>query len=205
MATSAIRYEEAAERRTVEGWVCKTCRRWWADDEHMARWCCSTDQPCECGGRRSKHYTICDPCREKCEAERWEKRERRPYDGGFLYSETLSRYFDDADDAADYAAGEDISYEDMRLVLCDKQFPHEIDGDDFYVDDLPEDCALDDVAPDLAEAIGHVNDVVQQMRRDGKQLSWMASKIAVDVSTLPPLESPEAADAVDPVGGVTTG
>lgn len=204
MASAVIRYEEAAERRTVDGWVCKTCRRWWGSDEHMARWCCSTDQPCACGGRRTKTYTICDACREKKELEQWEKRERRPYDGGLLYSDAYSRYFDDADDAADWAASEGLTYEDMRLLLCDKEYPHEIDPEDCYADSLPEDCTLDDVAPDLAEAIGRVNEVVAQMRKDGKQLSWMPSKYAVDIATLPPLESAPAADAVDPPVGDTT-
>lgn len=186
---TVIRYEEAAERRTVEGWVCNTCRRWWADDEHMARWCCSTDQPCACGGRRSKHSTVCDACREKREAERWEARERRPYDGGYLYSETLGRYFDDADDVADWLAGEDDhDYESLRLVLCDKVFACEIDGDDWFADDLPEDCTLDDVAADICEAIGAVNAVIAARRKDGRPLSWMASKYAVDVTTLPALE-----------------
>lgn len=184
---NVIRYEEAAERRTVEGWVCKACRRWWADDEHMARSCCSTDQPCECGGRRSKTYTICDACRSKRELERWERRERRPYDGGFLYSDSYSRYFDDADDAAEWAAGEGVSYEDMRLLLCDKVYAHEIDGDDLFTDQLPEDCSLVDVADDIAEAIAAVNEIIRQRRRDGKQLSWMPSKYAVDIATLPPL------------------
>jgi hypothetical protein len=201
MAPDAIRYEDAAERRTVEGWVCKKCRRWWADDEHMARWCCSSDQPCACGARRSKNYTICDGCREKKELERWEQRERRPYDGRLLYSDTLSRYFDDAEDVADWLAGEDEgghTYESLRLLLCDKQYAREIDGDDFFTDDLPEDCTLDDVASDIAEAIGAVNDVIAQRRKDGRQISWFPSKYAVDISTLPALESPPALDAVDP-------
>ena len=133
-----IRYEDAAERRTVEGWVCKACRRWWGEDEHMARWCCSTDQPCACGNRRTKHYTVCDSCREKAELERWLKKERRPYDGGFLYSDALSRYFDDADD----------------------------------------------VAADIAEAIGAVNDIIAQRRKDGRQISWFPSKYAVDLDSL---------------------
>ena len=44
-------YEESAEVVTVTGWSCKTCKRWWADDEHMARWCCASDMACDCGKR----------------------------------------------------------------------------------------------------------------------------------------------------------
>lgn len=199
MATDVIRYEDAADRRDVTGWVCRTCRRWWGDDEHMARWCCSTDQPCPCGGRREKHYTVCAACRQRKEDERWFARERKPYDGGFLYSETLGRYFEDAEDVADWLSGEDENghtYDTLRLLLCDKEYAQEIDGDDHFRDQLPEDCTLDDVAADIAEAIDAVNAVIAQRRRDGKQLSWVASKCAADITTLPPLESPPAADAV---------
>jgi hypothetical protein len=203
-----IRYEDAAERRTVEGWTCKKCRRWWGDDEHMARWCCSTDQPCACGGRRDKTYTLCGACRQRKDDEKWFSRERRPYEGGYLYSESLSRYFDDADDVLDWLAGEDDDsqhrdYESLRLLLCEKEYAQEIDGDDHFADLLPEDCTLDDVAADIAEAIGAVNDVISKRRAEGRQVSWMSSKYAVDVATLPPLESPQSADAVDPQGGTT--
>jgi hypothetical protein len=182
-----IRYEEAAERRTVEGWVCKACRRFYGAEEHLARWCCSTDQPCPCGGRRSKHYTICDTCRTRKDDEKWLARERRPYDGGFLYSDTLSRYFDDADDVADWLASEDEdghTYESLRLLLCEKTYARIIEADDFFIDDLPEDCTLDDVAADIAEAIGAVNDLIAQRRKDGRQLSWLPSKYAVDCDSL---------------------
>lgn len=68
-----IRYEDAAEQRTITLWFCKQCNHGYRD-EHLARWCCSADQPCECGGRKGKHSNCCDVCRRKREDEREAKR-----------------------------------------------------------------------------------------------------------------------------------
>lgn len=65
-----IRYEDAAEQRTVTGWACKQCGRFWNQDEHMARYCCCTEGPCEeCGARRDRHNRLCEDCRKKKDAE----------------------------------------------------------------------------------------------------------------------------------------
>jgi hypothetical protein len=47
-----IFYESGADyHKNIEGWVCKTCRRYWGENEHMARYCCANDFPCKCGKR----------------------------------------------------------------------------------------------------------------------------------------------------------
>ena len=64
------RYEDQAEEITTTGFQCKTCKRFWGIDKHMASWCCSTSQPCECGGRKEKHWIKCQSCRTKDEQEK---------------------------------------------------------------------------------------------------------------------------------------
>ena len=80
MTTQAVPYEQAAEKVTdIEGWVCKKCRQFWAKDEHMARYCCAGDLPCEtngCDRRVKKHdFAYCKPCLTKRDLERYLKLE----------------------------------------------------------------------------------------------------------------------------------
>ncbi len=72
-----VKYEDAAVYVTnAKGWVCKTCRRYWAEEKHMAQWCCATDLPCDtkgCTNRRTKSFTVCKSCRVKSYNERKQK------------------------------------------------------------------------------------------------------------------------------------
>jgi hypothetical protein len=91
--------EDNADRCTVEGWVCKTCGRFWGDDERMARYCCATDFPCACGGRHGKGYTCCDDCRAKLDEERHQERLEKAteveYTGPFFVGDDLFFSVDD--------------------------------------------------------------------------------------------------------------
>lgn len=100
---------DVAERRTVTGWVCKTCNRFWGDDEHMARYCCCTSRSCGtegCAGRCEKHYTKCETCRELSGLERYLAREVVPWDGKCMIAlDSNDRYFSDAEEFLDYVVG----------------------------------------------------------------------------------------------------
>lgn len=139
----SIPYETNAERRTVEGWCCKTCGRFYGDDsgsERVAKYCCATDRPCErCEtGRANKCYTLCDGCRSLASIERFEKLESKPYDGTAVVEWDGDRYFFDSDDLVDWIADQEISAEDVRLVFAECTPPRwghtvsELLGDDLY-------------------------------------------------------------------------
>lgn len=69
-----LRWEDAAIWKTPEpGWCCAKCGLPWygAGGESAARFCCSTDRPCEtCGGRKpTRGY--CRPCHDRHEREQW--------------------------------------------------------------------------------------------------------------------------------------
>lgn len=58
-------------------------------------------------------------------------------------------------------------------MICEPNYAWEIEPDEYYCDDLPEDRTLDDVYPELAEAIEKVNELI---RKEEKPLSWGAGK-----------------------------
>lgn len=178
MSATSIRYEDAAERMTVTGFACKTCRRWWGEDEHMARWCCATDLPCECGGRKRKSYTVCEACREKAAAERFAAKPRQQWDGKTpLYSETLQRYFFDDGyslrEAIEEAGGDPDA---LRLFICRPRYAHPLE-DEYWHDDMPPDEDLESVAPDLFRAISALNEVIETRRAARQPLSWEPSEV----------------------------
>ena len=100
-----------------------------------------------------------------------------------VYSDAHERFFDDLDDASDWAESEGVDLESMRLCLCAPVYPRELD-DDHWSDDLPEEGTLNDCAPELAEAVAAVNRAIAQMREDRKPLSWIPSKCAVDLTVV---------------------
>lgn len=141
--TKPLPWEESAHVVTVTGWACKTCRKWWGDDEHMARWCCSTDQPCECGGRKRKSYTVCDACLDRKRAEQWAAlyKEAIEWDGQSpLACWNDSLFFWSVDDLINWLDQEEgRSLEDLRLVLAEEWGPRHFSLGDFLEDYLPED------------------------------------------------------------------
>lgn len=64
-------YEEAAEVVQMHGWACKSCGRFYGNNEHSARYCCAQTLPCPCGGRRERGWTICASCRDKDNLDKW--------------------------------------------------------------------------------------------------------------------------------------
>jgi hypothetical protein len=187
--------DEAAKRVTVTGWMARD-GQWWGDDERMARWAGSTHILCACGKLTPKSWTKCDECRERAKEERYAKLERREWDGGMLYSDTLERYFDDEDDLRDYCFDEGTTPDALRLLLCEPVYAREID-DDHWCDDLPEDAQMDDVNGDIAEALARLNEVIRAQREAGRPISWRPSKYAAII----PASVVKVPDGAEKVGG----
>lgn len=136
-------YEESAVKVTgLEGWACKTCRRYYAEDEHLARWCCAKDLPCDtegCQKRKTRGYTVCDSCRETLDLKRWLALPEVPWDGKTpLCLDDDDRYFFDADDLLEHVAEHDLKLEDMRLVICEERGKPEFDMYEWLEDYLAE-------------------------------------------------------------------
>lgn len=177
-----IRYEDNAEQATVTGWCCKTCRRFWSKDEHMARYCCATETACACGNRiDSRSWTACDSCRAKKRAKDWTALPRVDWDGTTPVCEyDGDRYYFDADAIAQ-AIGEHLDLgwplDTFRVVLCEPNNGSHFEMADFLADDLPEDYD----APDSEE----IDKAVNAWIAAHAPFSWTPTNKAISVESLP--------------------
>lgn len=150
MTEGTLPNEDAAEFRTnIEGWVCKTCRRFYGNDsgaERTARYCCEKDHQCGtegCKNRAKKHWIYCDPCIDKNDLERHLKLEAVEWDGETPLVDGDDFFFS-ADDLSEHLAQDGLRLEDMRLVICVEDPPRHFDLSDFLDDHLPDGLEADD-------------------------------------------------------------
>lgn len=147
-------YEQAAEPATVAGWRCRTCRSFWPSErndraEHVARYCCAKDMPCDCGGRCVPHHTACQACLDRMAAEEWAARPAVEWNGEFpIAIHDDDRYFFDAESLLEYLRGDldgttGRRVEDFRWTTCRPNKPRYFDIDDFLCDDLASDEIVD--------------------------------------------------------------
>lgn len=165
---------EAASIQTVTGWVSRS-GRFWGNDEHMARYDGCTHRKCDACETLIpvRGYTICDQCREAKEIEKWQAMPRQEWDGkSLLYSQAADAFFQDADDLSNHCEENECTPQSLRLVICDPQYARQIDAEDHYSDELPEDG---DLPPELEEAFERLNEVIRSCRTP---LSWIPGKFA---------------------------
>lgn len=164
--------DKAASLQTVTGWV-SSDGRFYGNDEHLARWAGCTHKTCPCGKITSKHYTICETCREAKRSERYRAMPEGDPGGDMVYSDSGQRYFLDVDDAATYAADEGCSIVDLDLVCCDPIYMKGVDPD-YWEDALPEGEALSDCAPKaIIDKLNELNDLI---RASQPVLSWFPGR-----------------------------
>lgn len=146
-----MKYEDGAELVTLPGYQCKTCKRFFLGDNesslHIARWCCATDLPCQCGGRiTKKSYAYCDACITRRTNERWNAMPETEWDG-----ETALAIWDgeqcffDAADILDYIEDfncqldedeKEVTLDDLRIVACTPVLPSLFSFADYFHDDM---------------------------------------------------------------------
>jgi hypothetical protein len=171
--------QEAAQIKTITGWV-SSCNRFWGGDEHMARWDGCTHQYCKCGNEVERSRIICSTCSSKLQDEKYMAMPFKCWDGkGLLVIYGDDTYFNDEDEVLEYCEEHEISPDALQLVICEPQYAWEIDTD-YFSDILPEDKTLDDCYPELAEAIERVNELI---RKKETPLSWAAGKFRTKLNT----------------------
>ncbi len=176
--------DEAAKLVTVTGWVDRH-GRFWGDDERMARYCGATHFVCECGGIHDRQYTKCETCRNADRLARYQAMPERPWDGEApLYSDAADQYFFSSEELVEYVIDEpDRTYESLRLKLCKPNYARQLDGSEYFSDDLPEDGELPDA---LESAFDALNEVIRQQG----PLSWSPVAARPTLDSLPTPERP---------------
>ena len=166
----------------ISGWKSRT-GLFFGDNpgaERAARYEGCTYVVCDCGAEVPKGYILCRDCREAVVVEKYRAMPTKGYDGAsFLYSESADRYFDGWNEVKDYCDDEEgRTPENLLLVICEPQYAGEIDGTEYYCDDLPEDYTLEDCDKGLAALFDELN---KYIREEKPVLGWFPGKFAVDL------------------------
>ncbi|MDD0974935.1 hypothetical protein [Pseudomonas fontis] len=174
-----VMYEspEAASFQTVTGWV-DPSGRFWGNDEHMARYCGSTHRHCEKNPEHPIRATSgrCETCHSESRATKFEAMPKRVWAGEPITDYDGDRYFFDEEDLCDYLVDYEIDLGDLKLVFCTPNYPGQIDPNDHFCDDLPEDGELHD------EQILAAFELLNEMIRKSPPLSWSPGNEAVELS-----------------------
>lgn len=168
----------AAEFKTLQGWVSRE-GRFFGKNEDAARYDGCTHRKCrDCPNAAKKSWLICDDCRTKWGKEKHAARNVEAWDGVTpLYSNAMDEYFFCVDSLADELDEREMRPEDALLVLCDPTYARQIEPNDYYSDDLPEDG---DVPEEIEKAFAALNATLEKQ----PPLSWYPGEVAVDVASL---------------------
>ena len=167
--------DEAAKFVTgIEGWVDRD-ENFWGKDEELARVSGCTHIVCpDCGVAIPKDHTRCTACREKKDLERYNKLERKQWDGKTpLYSELSDMYLLDKDDLYEWLEEcgiYDKNVEGLRLVICEPVYLRQIETD-FWEDELAEDG---EPSAAVMDALDNLNAVL----RNEDPASWEPGEYA---------------------------
>jgi hypothetical protein len=171
--TKQIHYAspEAASVQTVTGWMSST-GQFWGADEHMARYCGCTHVACKHCGSTIEVRSYCRVCADKRELDQFSAMEKCDWDGSGMLCHG-DTYFQDEDGVLNYCFDNDVTPADLRLVICEPTFAGQIDPNEHYGDDLPEDG---DVPKAIANAFEALNKAIHAC---GEPLSWSPGKLRV--------------------------
>ncbi|MFJ7007636.1 hypothetical protein [Pseudomonas putida] len=171
-----VMYEspEAASIQTVTGWV-DPSGRFWGKDEHMARYCGSTHRQCANNPAHPIHATNgwCEDCRAESRAEKFDAMPKRVWAGEVITEYDGDEYFFDEESLRDHLIDNDIDPADLKLVFCTPNYPRQIDPNDHFCDDLPEDGEIND--DQLLAAFQLLNEMIRKC----PPLSWSPEHEAV--------------------------
>ena len=158
--------EAAVYRTDIEGWVDST-GRYFGNDERIARYSGCTHRKCErCNELTDKSRTVCTKCWNEMQVEKYHKMPTKMWDGkAMLYSQSADRYFNDLEEAENWLGDEQEILDDLRLIVCEPRYATQIDVENFYCDDMPEDTTIYDTHPELVKAFDELNKVIKNYKQ----------------------------------------
>ncbi|MFI8479684.1 hypothetical protein ACIGCM_03845 [Pseudomonas sp. NPDC078700] len=163
----------AAQLVTVTGWK-SADGRFFGDNEDLARFAGSTHRACKNNPYHPPHRTNgwCDLCHQENRNAKFSAKPTKLWEGEPLVSFDDDLYFFDEDSLIDHIVDHDLEIADMRLCICEPNMPSEIDPEDYFIDDLPEDGEIRD--QDMLAAFELLNETI----RKAEPLSWSEGKHA---------------------------
>lgn len=170
--------DEAAKFVTgISGWVDRH-GKFHGKSEEMARYYGSTHKKCkECKEAIIRiGYSFCANCHEKKDIERYNKLEKKVWDGeSYLYSDRAGVYFSDYQELRDYIDEREIEgIDSLRSVICEPVYLSHINSD-YWSDDLPEDT-------ELPESVLLALEKFNQVLKDAGVVSWVPGKYAAIIN-----------------------
>jgi len=160
----------------IQGWVDRhgMFRGNGPQGEAAARYSGCTHRACdECGKPAEKMYTHCRSCREAAAVERHAKREFKEWDGKTpLYCEANDEFFFDGDDIEYFCEENDLTEEDLRLVICEPNYLRQLDPED-WADNLPAEDGEYFFPDEANEALKAFNVILAKQ----PPVSWRPGKI----------------------------
>ncbi len=163
--------DNAAEKITLTGWISRN-RKFYNQDEHMARWDGCTHMICDCGNSMKKSYTKCEECIMKKNKKIRDELPIEEWDGVvMIFDDASEKYFSDMEEIGEYLADNDLDTEDLDLYLCTPNYVSEINSEN-WADDLPED--QEDLPKELQQKLDEFNKFISESKII---LSWSPSKV----------------------------
>lgn len=167
---------EAASVQTVTGWVSSRGHFFGPGEagERTARYDGSTHTKCKgCGSPVEKCWIKCGACRDKAAGEKFKAMEKVKWDGVTpLALFDTDTYFFNMEDIDRYCEDNDTVPGQLRLVLCYPVKPSEVDANEMFYDQLPEDGEVQDT--DILAAIDALNAAI----RKAEAFSWLPGNVA---------------------------
>lgn len=171
--------ECAAKPIQITAWMSRHGRIF--GTESGARHDSSTHGLCEdCKSIRQKQYTLCAPCSKNREIERYLKKQYKDWDEETpLHSDAFYEIFYNLDEIQCFILDheEKIAADDLRLVICEKVKPRQID-DDYWESAYPDDHGFEDVASArVKKALEELNTALEEE----SGWSWVPGKFRTTV------------------------
>jgi hypothetical protein len=164
--------DEAASVQTVTGWVSRD-GLFFGKDERAARYAGSTHRKCDKCGTVIDKNSYCRDCHAKGEIAKYDKMERRGWNGSdALYSQAVDQYFFSADELDQYCKDEETVPENLRLIICVPATAGVVNPRDIYESDLAEDG---EIPLEVQDAFDELN---ARLTENKTILSWFPGKYA---------------------------
>ncbi|MCW0974404.1 hypothetical protein [Pantoea sp. JV6] len=178
---NVVMYEsdEAASIQTVTGWVDRT-GRFWGKDEHMARYAGSTHRICQKNHDHGSHATngYCEKCYSESRQKYFASLERKAWAGEPLVIFDNDNYFFDSESLADYCWENCLLPSELQLLICESNYPREIDMNDHCEEIIPDGGDHHDIT----EAIWQAAEALNKAIRESSPISWSGGKFAAIIS-----------------------